>query len=151
MAQVAEPISINNAGFLSIKMKDCYMEEEVNKILRHGVRIQPSPAEKVLVDFSSPNIAKQMHVGHLRSTIIGESICRLLEFKGQDVLRVNHLGDWGTQFGMLIEYIKHHVEGGIQEEKHSLEDILEFYKASKKCFDSDPEFKKRSQLNVTKL
>lgn len=57
------------------------------------------------MDFSSPNIAKEMHVGHLRSTIIGESMCRILEFQGHEVVRVNHLGDWGTQFGMLINYL----------------------------------------------
>ena len=63
------------------------------------------PKEKVVVDFSSPNIAKEMHVGHLRSTIMGESICRVLEFLGDEVERVNHLGDWGTQFGMLIMFL----------------------------------------------
>ena len=62
--------------------------------------------KKVLVDFSSPNIAKEMHVGHLRSTIIGDTICRILEFCGHETLRVNHVGDWGTQFGMLINYMK---------------------------------------------
>lgn len=62
--------------------------------------------QKVVVDFSSPNIAKEMHVGHLRSTIIGESVCRILEFMGFDVVRANHVGDWGTQFGMLIAYMK---------------------------------------------
>lgn len=64
------------------------------------------PTKKVLVDFSSPNIAKEMHVGHLRSTIIGDSICRILEYTHHDVLRVNHVGDWGTQFGMLITYLQ---------------------------------------------
>ncbi|CAG2066726.1 unnamed protein product, partial [Timema podura] len=74
---------------------------------RSGVR--PPPLDKrlrVVVDFSSPNIAKEMHVGHLRSTIIGESVCRLLEFLGHDVVRVNHVGDWGTQFGMLIAHLQ---------------------------------------------
>lgn len=76
------------------------------KIVQNGV--QPPKIEKlnVLVDFSSPNIAKEMHVGHLRSTIIGDAVCRLLEFCGHDVLRVNHVGDWGTQFGMLITYLQ---------------------------------------------
>ena len=62
--------------------------------------------QKVVVDFSSPNIAKEMHVGHLRSTIIGESVCRILDFMGHDVVRANHVGDWGTQFGMLIAYMR---------------------------------------------
>ena len=64
------------------------------------------PKQKVAVDFSSPNIAKEMHVGHLRSTIIGDTICRLLEYCGHEVLRINHVGDWGTQFGMLISHLK---------------------------------------------
>lgn len=79
------------------------------KEVQQSDRLAIEPAEnpqKVIVDFSSPNIAKEMHVGHLRSTIIGDSIARILEFRGQDVLRLNHVGDWGTQFGMLITYLK---------------------------------------------
>ena len=71
-----------------------------------GIQGPKSLKRKVLVDFSSPNIAKEMHVGHLRSTIIGDAICRILEFVGHDVMRVNHVGDWGTQFGMLITYLQ---------------------------------------------
>ena len=77
-------------------------------IFTQGVRGPQVLQRKVLVDFSSPNIAKEMHVGHLRSTIIGDAICRILEFCGHDVLRVNHVGDWGTQFGMLISYLQVH-------------------------------------------
>ena len=87
-----------------------------------------------MVDFSSPNIAKEMHVGHLRSTISGESTCRVLEFCGHEVHRLNHVGDWGTQFGMLIEYIKEKFPN-FQEELPEDSDVQEFYKASKK--DSD--------------
>ena len=75
-------------------------------IFTQGVRGPQVSQRKVLVDFSSPNIAKEMHVGHLRSTIIGDAICRILEFCGHDVMRVNHVGDWGTQFGMLISYLQ---------------------------------------------
>ena len=91
----------------------------------------------VLVDYSSPNIAKEMHVGHLRSTIIGESICRLHEFVGYDVQRINHLGDWGTQFGMLIAYLKKNSIG-----EYTLSDLMHFYRESKKLFDADADFKK---------
>jgi len=93
----------------------------------------PNRGETVVVDFSSPNIAKEMHVGHLRSTIIGESICRILEFIGADVKRVNHVGDWGTQFGMLITFLKEGfpefaVNGGANVD---IGDLTQFYKKAK--------------------
>lgn len=78
----------------------------MNSLLKNGLKYPLEKKSKIAVDFSSPNIAKEMHVGHLRSTIIGESICRILEFQGHEVCRINHLGDWGTQFGMLITYLK---------------------------------------------
>ena len=78
----------------------------MHRIFLSGVPPPKVDKKKVLVDFSSPNIAKEMHVGHLRSTIIGECVCRILEFCGHDVMRINHVGDWGTQFGMLITYLQ---------------------------------------------
>ncbi|XP_665270.1 RIKEN cDNA 2610011N19 gene [Cryptosporidium hominis TU502] len=105
---------------------------------------------KVIVDFSSPNIAKEMHVGHLRSTIIGDTTSRILEYLGFEVLRVNHVGDWGTQFGMLIEYLKEEYPTFV-ENLPEISDLQEFYKNSKKRFDTDPQFKLRSQQNVVKL
>lgn len=102
------------------------------------------------MDFSSPNIAKDMHVGHLRSTIIGDGICRVLEFLGHDVTRVNHLGDWGTQFGMLIAELNDEFPDFL-ESPPPIEDLVVFYKRSKKRFDEEPDFKKTAQLNVVKL
>ena len=78
----------------------------MQNIVKHGVLPPPAEKKKAIVDFSSPNVAKEMHVGHLRSTIIGDTICRMLEFSGHEVERVNHVGDWGTQFGMLISHLK---------------------------------------------
>jgi arginyl-tRNA synthetase len=105
-----------------------------------------------VVDFSSPNIAKEMHVGHLRSTIIGEAVCRILEAAGNTVHRVNHVGDWGTQFGMLIQYLKEEYpdvhEGS---ELPNITDLTVFYKNAKTRFDEDPVFKKTSQTNVVAL
>lgn len=84
-------------NLILLQLHSDFLQEEINTILRHGISLEPVKSkEKVVVDFSSPNIAKEMHVGHLRSTIMGESICRVLEFLGDDVVRVNHLGDWGT-------------------------------------------------------
>ena len=105
---------------------------------------------KVLVDFSSPNIAKNMHVGHLRSTIQGDSISRILEFLGYEVMRVNHVGDWGTQFGMLIEELNDKFPDFLTSSPN-LGDLQTFYQNAKKRFDDEPEFKKKAQLNVVKL
>merc|ERR1719171_1664050 len=120
------------------------MSKNVTNILTNGVAFGGGPSKKVLVDFSSPNIAKDMHIGHLRSTIHGESICRILEFCGHDVERINHVGDWGTQFGMLIEYMKEKYPNFLNE-MPDISDLQSFYKAAKLKFDEDEDFKKRSQ------
>lgn len=105
---------------------------------------------KILVDFSSPNIAKEMHVGHLRSTIIGDCLCRAMEYSGHDVMRVNHVGDWGTQFGMLISYLQDEYPDFLNNPPN-ISDLTAIYKASKKRFDAEPDFKERSRNNVVKL
>ena len=108
--------------------------------------------QNILVDFSSPNIAKDMHVGHLRSTIIGESICRFFEEHGYNVERINHIGDFGTQFGMLIEYLLRNnpnFENDI--ENMCIEDLQNFYKESKKLFDTDEDFKQAAYRKVVLL
>ena len=97
---------LKSGYFLNIILKNEFIENQINSLLKLN-KLQISDQyvnvpKNVLVDFSSPNIAKNMHVGHLRSTIIGDSVCRILEFLGCNVMRVNHVGDWGTQFGMLI-------------------------------------------------
>jgi arginyl-tRNA synthetase len=139
-------------GFIMINVRAEYLVNEIkNFITKGGARPQYDGGNgTVLVDFSSPNIAKEMHVGHLRSTIIGESVCRILEFTNHKTHRINHVGDWGTQFGMLIEYLKRNNATGDVNES-SVGDLTEFYKAAKQCFDEDEDFKKRSQLNVVKL
>nr|XP_021189747.2 arginine--tRNA ligase, cytoplasmic [Helicoverpa armigera] len=145
-----ERIEVAGAGFLNIYINKMIAEHILNCILRFGVKPPPVKKEKIIVDFSAPNIAKEMHVGHLRSTIIGESISRVLEFLGHDVLRINHLGDWGTQFGMLIA----HLQDQFPDYKtHSppISDLQAFYKESKKRFDTDEEFKKRAYACVVAL
>ncbi|HSX12238.1 MAG TPA: arginine--tRNA ligase, partial [Rhabdochlamydiaceae bacterium] len=109
-------------------------------------------AQRIIVEFSSPNIAKELHVGHLRSTIIGDAIARLFEFLGYDVLRLNHIGDWGTQFGMLIAYLKKKEPEVLTGKKRvGLYELMGWYRAAKKRFDEDPEFKKRAQAQVVLL
>uniref|UniRef100_A0A8C7QTP6 Arginine--tRNA ligase, cytoplasmic n=1 Tax=Oncorhynchus mykiss TaxID=8022 RepID=A0A8C7QTP6_ONCMY len=118
-------------------------QAQASKIL-HAVR------HRVVVDFSSPNIAKEMHVGHLRSTIIGDSMCRLFEFLGYDVLRLNHVGDWGTQFGMLIAHLQDKFPNYLTVSP-PIGDLQAFYKESKKRFDEEEDFKKRAYQCVVKL
>lgn len=147
-------MEIAGAGFINIKFNQEFLSNEIKKMLvlpHFGLNTQNS-ATRVIVEFSSPNIAKELHVGHLRSTIIGESLARLLEYLGYDVLRLNHLGDWGTQFGMLIHYLKTYEPHVIDGSKNAdLSDLMAWYKKSKALFDTDIEFKKQSQLEVVSL
>ncbi|QPN67905.1 arginine--tRNA ligase [Synechococcus sp. CBW1006] len=111
-----------------------------------------APAAPVVVDFSSPNIAKEMHVGHLRSTIIGDCLARVLEFRGHPVLHLNHVGDWGTQFGMLITHLKQVApEALITADAVDLGDLVAFYRQAKQRFDDDPVFQATSREEVVKL
>lgn len=137
-------------GFLNIYLNKAFAEHVLTSVFRTGVKPPFVKKQRVVVDFSSPNIAKEMHVGHLRSTIIGESICRLLEFLGHDVLRLNHLGDWGTQFGMLIAHLQDKFPD-FKTHSPPISDLQAFYKESKKRFDEDEEFKKRAYTCVVKL
>lgn len=145
-----EKIEVAGAGFLNIHLNKAFAEHVLNCILRFGVLPPAAKKERVIVDFSSPNIAKEMHVGHLRSTIIGDSICRILEFLKNDVLRLNHLGDWGTQFGMLIAHLQDKFPN-FKTESPPISDLQAFYKESKKRFDEDEAFKKRAYACVVQL
>lgn len=110
--------------------------------------------QKIVVDFSSPNIAKEMHVGHLRSTIIGDTLSNVLEFSGHNVIRLNHIGDWGTQFGMLVEHLRDEYPAALNKETSQdvdLGDLVKLYKAAKQRFDQDDDFKLRSREGVVKL
>lgn len=147
-------IEIAGPGFINIWLSQKFIEAEINKILlddRLGVP-QAKELQKIALDFSSPNTAKEMHVGHLRSTIIGDALSRILAFLGHEVLRLNHIGDWGTQFGMLIAYLKQYqpevAEGRTQTD---LSHLMNWYKASKKIFDEDAEFKSKAKKEVVAL
>ena len=111
----------------------------------------PPPMEpnRVIVDYSSPNIAKDMHVGHLRSTLIGDCLARMLEYCKQDVIRINHIGDWGTQFGMLLCYLKE--VNSSNRNSLSIEDLTALYRAAKVRFDEDPTFRFHSHQEVVNL
>ncbi len=147
-------LEIAGPGFINIFLSIDFISSEIDKVL-HDPRLgvpPPHPRQRIIVEFSSPNIAKELHVGHLRSTIIGDCLARVFEFLGHDVLRLNHIGDWGTQFGMLIVYMREHVPEVLEGKKRTdLTSLMQWYRASKKYFDEDPEFKKRAQLQVVKL
>lgn len=145
-----ERCEVAGAGFVNIFLNKTYGINAITSILRNGVRPTTAKRQRIVVDFSSPNIAKEMHVGHLRSTIIGDSIARLLEFVGHDVVRINHIGDWGTQFGMLIAHLEDRFPD-YATVSPPISDLQTFYKESKARFDSDEDFKKRAYAKVVLL
>ena len=145
-------LEVAGPGFLNIVVHDDFLADEIASVSqdhRLGVR-EASPARKVVVDYSAPNVAKEMHVGHLRTTVIGDALVRMLEFVGHDVIRENHIGDWGTPFGMLIEHLLD--LGETEAADHlSLGDLDGFYKQARAKFDADDVFKERSRARVVML
>lgn len=151
---MCETPTIGGPGFINLKLKPSYLETKLTSLYQNkslGINKIENP-DNVIVDFSSPNIAKEMHVGHLRSTIIGDCIARTLEFLGYNVLRLNHVGDWGTQFGMLITYLKEvYPDALTKADVLEIGDLVNFYKQAKKRFDEDPKFQEAAREAVVKL
>ena len=142
-------VTIAGPGFLNFFQNHSALAQRLDAALTDaqlGVPLQ-QPAQRVVVDLSSPNLAKEMHVGHLRSTIIGDAVARVLEFLGNDVIRQNHVGDWGTQFGMLLAYLQENPSA----KETQLADLEEFYRAAKQRFDESPEFATHARGLVVKL
>ena len=142
-AEIAGP------GFINLWLNPQWIGEQCSEALsqdRLNIHLKEKPI-KVVVDYSGPNMAKQMHVGHLRSTIIGDTLANLLSFLGDEVIRQNHIGDWGTQFGMLIAYLEEKGEDG----SGSLKDLEQFYKDAKAKFDADAEFANKAREYVVKI
>lgn len=154
LAELCEPPTIAGPGFINLTLQPNYLRSQLELMQasdRLGIAPTPTP-QRVIVDFSSPNIAKEMHVGHLRSTIIGDSIARVLEFQGHTVLRLNHVGDWGTQFGMLITYLREVCpEALTTSEALDLGDLVAFYRQAKQRFDQDPQFQEQARQEVVRL
>mmetsp|Transcript_18993 Transcript_18993/g.28017 ORF Transcript_18993/g.28017 Transcript_18993/m.28017 type:complete len:663 (-) Transcript_18993:701-2689(-) len=145
-----ESTSVSGPGFINIKLRSDFLKGAVKKIIAKGPEASKVERLKILLDFSGPNIAKEMHVGHLRSTIIGDAIARILSFCGHEVLRVNHFGDWGTQFGMLINHMKS-AHPNFLHSPPNITDLNSFYKEAKRSFDKSEEFKQASRKTVVKL
>ncbi len=172
---IASETSIAGPGFINIRLAAAWVAdriEEVTKDERLGVD-PATPPQTVVVDYSGPNVAKQMHVGHLRSTIIGDAISRVLEFQGHHVIRQNHIGDWGTQFGMLIEYgvqnglfFLGHVaktvpygsasipvtkDGSMAGQLWPIRDLEQYYRDAKIAFDASEAFQDAARQRVVAL
>lgn len=145
---------IAGPGFINITLSADYLASRLQTMLLDPkLGIEPVKTNnRVIIDFSSPNTAKEMHVGHLRSTIIGDCLARLFEFLGYDVVRLNHVGDWGTAFGMLIAYMKIEAANVLNgTEQTDLTHLVTWYRAAKKRFDEDANFKKNAQLEVVAI
>ena len=150
LSDIAEKLEIAGPGFINIFLNPTWLTTEISAALSHkNLGIQATNKQTVVIDYSSPNVAKEMHVGHLRSTIIGDAVARTLEFLGHNVIRANHVGDWGTQFGMLIAYLEK-----MQNEHASemeLQDLEAFYREAKKHYDEDEVFAEKARNYVVKL
>ncbi|KAL6544044.1 hypothetical protein OROGR_010541 [Orobanche gracilis] len=152
-SEIIESCSIAGPGFVNIVLSRKWIAKSIRKMLIDGIDTMAPrlPVKRAVVDFSSPNIAKEMHVGHLRSTIIGDTLARMLEFSDVEVLRRNHVGDWGTQFGMLLQFLFEKFPKWENANGLAIEDLQAFYKAAKGRFDDDLAFKERAQQAVVSL
>ena len=152
LSDVCSATEIAGPGFINITFANEFLAREIAAAAadsRLGVRNAPT-SKKVVIDYSAPNVAKEMHVGHLRSTVIGDALVRMLEFVGHSVVRENHIGDWGTPFGMLIEHL---IDLGETEAANELSvgDLDSFYRQARTKFDSNDEFKERARARVVLL
>lgn len=147
---IANKVEIAGPGFINIFLDPAFLAENVNSALAsERLGVARPQAQTIVVDYSAPNVAKEMHVGHLRSTIIGDAAVRTLEFLGHKVIRANHVGDWGTQFGMLIAWLEKQQQENAGE--MALSDLEGFYRDAKKHYDEDEVFAERARNYVVKL
>lgn len=150
LRDIASKIEIAGPGFINIFLDANWLAQHADAMLASdNLAVSDVKPDTVVVDYSAPNVAKEMHVGHLRSTIIGDAVVRTLEFLGHNVIRANHVGDWGTQFGMLIAYLEK------MQNEHAndmaLSDLEVFYREAKQHYDSDPVFAEKARGYVVKL
>ncbi len=155
---VLASVEVSGPGFLNLTVADSAITSRLAARAadeRLGVPVAPNPGTTV-IDYAQPNVAKEMHVGHLRSSVIGDAIVKILEFAGEKVVRRHHIGDWGTPFGMLIQYLvehPHELDHAADQEtgQGAMSRLDRLYKASRALFDADPEFKERSRRRVVDL
>ncbi len=148
---VVEKLDIAGPGFINIFLKNSFVAASaIDALNDERLNVAKQLSKKVVVDYSAPNLAKEMHVGHLRSTIIGDAVVKTLEFLGHDVIRQNHMGDWGTQFGMLLAHLSDTLAEDAIAEK-ALSDLEDFYRAAKVRFDNEEGFADRAREYVVRL
>ncbi|BFM12397.1 arginine--tRNA ligase [Simiduia litorea] len=149
---IATKVEVAGPGFINIDLNPTWLSDQVTHLLQDSRLALTKVAEplNVVIDYSAPNLAKEMHVGHIRSTIIGDALARLLEFQGHKVIRQNHVGDWGTQFGMLIAELEEHLASN-ESANIALKDLEKFYQQSKQHFDQDENFAQKARDYVVKL
>lgn len=147
-----EKFEVAGPGFINIYLSDLALMQRASEIQSDLQKLIPktSESDRIIVDYSSPNLAKEMHVGHLRGTIIGDCLARVLERQGHEIIRQNHVGDWGTQFGMLISYMRE-LSASQGDLPTQLADLESFYRAAKERFDADPDFANTARGSVVKL
>ncbi len=148
---VIEKAEVAGPGFINLTLSAKLLNDQLATVAGNDRLCidKAEPPVTVVIDYASPNLAKEMHIGHLRSTIIGDAIARVLDFQGQNVIRHNHLGDWGTQFGMLLEHLID--TGWVKSEDHTIGDLNTLYQEAKKRDDSDPNFAERARKRVVAL
>ncbi|MFS1539828.1 MAG: arginine--tRNA ligase [Candidatus Phlomobacter fragariae] len=150
LEDITSKVEIAGPGFINIFLDKQWIAKHIELTLQHEkLAITAVKPQTIIIDYSAPNVAKQMHVGHLRSTIIGDAVARTLEFLGHKIIRANHIGDWGTQFGMLIAYLEK-----VQQENATdmaLADLETFYREAKKHYDEDQNFAELARNYVVKL
>src|SRR5580692_8539105 len=153
VAGICTEPAVSGPGFINLTLREDWIAAQAVDMLgddRLGLAPAAAPPQTIVVEYSSPNIAKEMHVGHLRTTIVGDAIARVLEFAGHRVIRDNHVGDWGTPFGMLIEHL---LDVGEDSPEAALlrTDPNAFYQAARRKFDTDPEFTERARSRLVRL
>jgi arginyl-tRNA synthetase len=147
---VCERVDLAGPGFINLTLSRAFLEQELERVtqdLRLGVARVDAP-ETVVIDYSAPNVAKEMHVGHLRSSIIGDSLARVLEYLGHRIVRQNHVGDWGTPFGKLIEHL---IDESSSGGSYTIRELGAFYKEAHTKFENDPAFADRARLRVVAM
>lgn len=153
LSDLAESVEIAGPGFINIRLRSGWLAQQLSAALddAHLGITRAAQPQTVVVDYSGPNLAKEMHVGHLRSTIIGDAVVRVLEFLGHTVIRQNHVGDWGTQFGMLIAYMVRQRSSASADLSTQLADLEAFYRDAKRLYDEDPDFAATARDYVVRL
>lgn len=157
LVDLCEPPEVAGPGFINLTFRNDALARLLDDVTGPQAGVRPAAVrQRIVVDYSAPNVAKEMHVGHLRSTIIGDALARTLAFLGHDVIRQNHLGDWGTPFGMLIEHLVDvGADSGVDDDDPTagvdIADLNAFYRAARAKFDDDPAFAERSRARVVAL